>query len=330
MNRFFKKKNQNVEFVYDSEESNNGNKKNNPIGKSAIGLLGIALALLLSFNGYYSLNENEYAVIVTLGKTSSVTESGPHFKIPILQQVRKVSKEIKGMSIGYDLQTGESIERESLMITKDYNFVNVDFYIEYRVVDPIKYLYHASDPLSILKNLAQSYIRDTVGSYTVDDVITTGKAEIQAVIKEKLTKRIESEDIGLMIMNVTIQDAEPPTAAVSEAFKSVETAKQGADTAINNANKYASEKLPAAEAEADAILKNAEAQKQARINEATGQVARFNEMYEEYMKYPAVTKERMFYEAMEEILPNMKIIIDNGNGILKTMTLDDLLGGNKE
>lgn len=329
MNHFFNRKNQKAEFVADSDESGN-NKKNSQIGKTALGLLVLALAVLISLNGYYSLNENEYAVIVTMGKTSSVTESGPHFKIPILQQVRKVSKEIKGMSIGYDLETGESIERESLMITKDYNFVNVDFYIEYRVVDPIKYLYNASDPLNILKNLAQSYIRDTVGSYTVDDVITTGKAEIQSVIKDKLTKRIESEDIGLMIMNVTIQDAEPPTAAVSEAFKSVETAKQGADTAINNANKYASEKLPAAEAEADAILKSAEAQKQARINEASGQVARFNEMYEEYMKYPAVTKERMFYEAMEEILPNMKIIIDNGNGILKTMTLDDLLGGKKE
>lgn len=329
MNHFFNRKNQKAEFVVDSDESVN-NKKNSQIGKTAVGLLVLALAVLISLNGYYSLNENEYAVIVTMGKTSSVTESGPHFKIPILQQVRKVSKEIKGMSIGYDLETGESIERESLMITKDYNFVNVDFYIEYRVVDPIKYLYNASDPLNILKNLAQSYIRDTVGSYTVDDVITTGKAEIQSVIKDKLTKRIESEDIGLMIMNVTIQDAEPPTAAVSEAFKSVETAKQGADTAINNANKYASEKLPAAEAEADAILKSAEAQKQARINEASGQVARFNEMYEEYMKYPAVTKERMFYEAMEEILPNMKIIIDNGNGILKTMTLDDLLGGKKE
>lgn len=327
MNRFFKNKNQKAEFVVEPDEKN---KKDGQVGKISVIMLVLALAVLVSFNGYYSLNENEYAVITTFGKTSSVTESGPHFKIPFVQQVRKVSKEIKGMSIGYDLETGESIERESLMITKDYNFVNVDFYIEYRVVDPIKYLYNANQPLSILKNLAQSYIRDTVGSYTVDDVITTGKAEIQSVVKEKLTARIESEDIGIMIMNVTIQDAEPPTVAVSEAFKSVETAKQGADTAINNANKYASEKLPAAEAEADSILKSAEAQKQARINEATGQVARFNEMYEEYMKYPTVTKERMFYEAMEEILPNMKIIIDNGNGILKTMTLDDLMGGKKE
>lgn len=327
MNRFFKNKNQKAEFVVEPDEKN---KKDGQVGKISVIMLVLALAVLVSFNGYYSLNENEYAVITTFGKTSSVTESGPHFKIPFVQQVRKVSKEIKGMSIGYNLETGESIERESLMITKDYNFVNVDFYIEYRVVDPIKYLYNANQPLSILKNLAQSYIRDTVGSYTVDDVITTGKAEIQSVVKEKLTARIESEDIGIMIMNVTIQDAEPPTVAVSEAFKSVETAKQGADTAINNANKYASEKLPAAEAEADSILKSAEAQKQARINEATGQVARFNEMYEEYMKYPTVTKERMFYEAMEEILPNMKIIIDNGNGILKTMTLDDLMGGKKE
>lgn len=329
MNNFFKKKD--VEFVADGEEFNQGGKKpSGQIGKITAVIVIAVAAVLLAFNGYYSLNENEYAVVTTLGKATAITESGPHFKIPLIQHVQKVSKEIRGMSIGYDLTTNESIERESLMITKDYNFVNVDFYIEYRIVDPIKYLYGSTDPLSILKNLAQSYIRDTVGSYTVDDVITTGKAEIQAVIKEKLTARMDAEDIGISITNVTIQDAEPPTAAVSEAFKSVETAKQGADTAINNANKYASEKLPAAEAEADAILKSAEAQKQSRINEAIGQVARFNEMFEEYTKYPAVTKERMFYEAMEEILPNMKIIIDNGNGILKTMTLDDLKGGSAQ
>lgn len=98
------------------------------------------------------------------------------------------------------------------------------------------------------------------------------------------------------------------------AFKEVETAKQSADTAVNNANKYRSEKIPAAEAQADQILQNAQAQKEARINEAAGQVARFNSMYQEYARYPLITKQRMYYETMEEVLPGLRVIIQDGNG----------------
>lgn len=104
-----------------------------------------------------------------------------------------------------------------------------------------------------------------------------------------------------------------------EAFKAVETAKQGKETALNNANKYRNEQLPLAQAQADGIIKDAEAQKTERINEATAQVARFNAMYEEYIKNPAVTKERMFYEAMEEILPDLKVIIESPSGDMQTI-----------
>jgi regulator of protease activity HflC (stomatin/prohibitin superfamily) len=124
---------------------------------------------------------------------------------------------------------------------------------------------------------------------------------------------IENDDIGISLINITIQDAEPPTKEVMEAFKAVETAKQGKETAINNANKYRNEKIPAAEAQVDKILQDAEATKQERINEANGQVSRFNKMYDEYKKFPDVTKERMFYETMEEVLPNLKVIINSGN-----------------
>jgi membrane protease subunit HflK len=188
----------------------------------------------------------------------------------------------------------------------------VDFFVEYQVSDPVKYLYASENPVNILKTLAQSYIRDTIGLYPVDSVITTGKNEIQAEIKEKLVTRLEQEDLGIHLVNITIQDAEPPTAQVLEAFKNVETAKQSKETAINNANKYKSEQIPAAEAKVDQILQEAEAVKEARINEAEGQVARFNAMYEEYLKYPLITKQRMFYETMEEVLPGMNIYITDG------------------
>ena len=104
-----------------------------------------------------------------------------------------------------------------------------------------------------------------------------------------------------------------------QAFKAVETAKQGKETALNNANKYRNEQLPTAQAKADGIIKDAEAQKTERVNEATAQVARFNAMYEEYIKNPTVTKQRMFYEAMEEILPDLKVIIESPSGDMQTI-----------
>ena len=166
----------------------------------------------------------------------------------------------------------------------------------------------------ILKTLAQSYIRDTIGMYPVDEIITTGKSQIQSEIKEKIMARMEVEDVGVQLVNITIQDAEPPTAEVLTAFKEVETAKQGKETAVNNANKYRSEQLPAAEAQADQIVQQAEGERQARINEASGQVARFESMYAEYMQYPLITKQRMYYEAMEELLPGMKVVIQSEDG----------------
>ena len=280
---------------------------------SSISVIAIAV-FTIATQSVYSINEQEQAVVTTFGTPATVSQPGLHFKIPFVQQVQKVSTVINGFPIGYDMYTSESIESESLMITSDYNFVNVDFFVEYQVSDPIKFLYSSQDPVLILKTLAQSYIRDTIGLYPVDSVITTGKNEIQAEIKEKLLLRLEQEDLGLNLVNISIQDAEPPTSQVLEAFKNVETAKQSKETAINNANKYKSEQIPAAEAKVDQILQQAEAQKQSRINEAEGQVARFNAMYSEYLKNPLITKQRMFYETMEELLPNMKVIIDDGSG----------------
>ena len=189
----------------------------------------------------------------------------------------------------------------------------MDFYFEYQITDPVQYFYAAEEPEVVVKNLAQSYIRDTVGSHTVDEVLTTGKYEIQSEIKEKLQERLEYENIGIQITNAVIQDAEVPTQEVAQAFKHVEDAKQGMETSINNANADKNTRLPAANAEADKIVKDAQAKKEALIAEAEGQVARFNSLYAEYVKFPLITKERMFYEAMEEVLPGMKVYITDGS-----------------
>ena len=305
---------------FDSE--GNPIRKRAHLGKRAGTAVIIVAAAVIASNCYYVLDEENYAVVTTLGSPQAESQAGLHFKIPFIQNVRMVSKGIKGMSIGYNQDTGEAVDSESVMITKDFNFVDTDFYLEYMVNDPVKYLYASSDPVATLKMLAQSYIRDTVGIYNVDDVITTGKAVIQSEIKEKLTNRMIEEDIGLSVTNITIQDAFPPTDEVMNAFKNVENAKQGKETAINNANKDRNEKIPQAEAECDQIIKNAEAEKEARINEAQGQVSRFEQMYAEYSKYPLITKQRMFYETMEDLLPTMKVYIVDESGTQKMLPLD--------
>lgn len=287
---------------------------------------GVIIGGFLLFNSVYTLKENQVAVLKTFGQPESITTAGIHFKIPFVQNVYKLSSEIRGMQIGYD-ENNQSIISESEMITKDFNFVNADFYIEYQIVDPVQAYIHRNTAVAILKNLAQSYIRDTIGIYNVDDVITTGKAEIQATVKSKLAERIESEDIGIAIVNVTIQDAETPTEEVTNAFKAVEDAKQGMETAINNAKKYQSENIPSANANADKLIQDATAYKQQRISEAEGQVARFNEMYAEYIKYPLITKKRMFYETMEDVLPSLKVYINESNGTQTLLPLDSFVKG---
>ncbi|MBQ7925844.1 MAG: FtsH protease activity modulator HflK [Lachnospiraceae bacterium] len=282
-------------------------------GKIAAIIVGVIIVLSLVFGATYQIREQEQAVLVTFGKAQAVTEPGLHFKIPYIQSVKKVNTTIQGFSIGYDMESDVSND-ESMMITSDYNFVNVDFFVEYRYSDPVKAVYASKQPVDILKNISQSCIRAVIGSYDVDSVLTTGKNEIQAAIKEMIIAELEVQDIGVQLVNITIQDSEPPTTEVMEAFKAVETAKQGKETAINNANKYRNEQIPSAQAKADGIVKDAEAQKTERINEATAQVARFNAMYEEYIKNPTITKERMFYETMEEIMPDLKVIIESPDG----------------
>lgn len=288
---------------------------------SVIGILGI--------ESVYSIGEQEQGVVTTFGRATGVVTSGLHFKTPFVQNVTKVNTTILGFPIGYRLDnetaSADEMAAESLMITSDFNFVNVDFYVEYKVSDPIKYLYHSKQPEEILKNIAQSCIRNIISNYAVDDVITTGKSEIQAAIREIIIEKLEEQDIGLMLVNISMQDAEPPTDTVIEAFKAVETAKQGKETAINNANKYRNQKIPEANARADQIIQKAEAEKQERINEANAQQVRFEKMYAEYEKNPVITKQRMFYEAMESVLPDVKLIIDDGSGSLnKTLYLDEL------
>jgi len=287
------------------------------IGYGIIGVI-IVLVIVCLFSCFYSVDEQHNAIITQFGQIVKVNTAGFYFKAP-WQSVKKVDMTTHGTSIGYviedDSQKGSYPvdEANGIMITSDFNLLNIDFYIEYRVSDPVAYVYNSKEPEAVLTNIALANIRTIVSNYTVDEAMTTGKNQIQADIKSAILDSLEARNLGLSVVNITIQDSRPPVDSVESAFKAVETAKQGADTAMNNALQYQNSEIPAADAKADAIIQQAEAKKTSRIAEATGQVERFNQMYGQYKQFPFTTKKRLFYEKLEEVIPGCKIIITDGS-----------------
>lgn len=292
-------------------------------------------AVIVLLSCWYTVDDKQQAVVTTFGKVTDVTDAGVHFKLPLgIQKVYKVNVNVyQKLELGYrSVKTNEDgydiVESEGKMITGDYNIVNVEFFIEYKVSNPEKYLFSSYNPTDILRNLIQSQVRNVVGSTAVDDVLTVGKESVQRQVKDLVTEVLSQYDIGLTLVDVKIQDSEPPTQEVVEAFKAVETAKQEAETVVNEAKAYENAKLPSAQADADKLLQNAEYLKQARINQAIQQVARFNAMYEEYSLNPGITRSRMYYEMISEVLPDVKIYIDaSENGVNKVLPLESFVEG---
>ncbi len=301
-----------------------GRKRKGPsmkkLGRSVILVFAAMLLVSAAMSCFYTVDDKQQAVVTTFGKVTDITDAGVHFKLPFgIQRVQKVDVNVyQKIELGYDSMGydyyGVTDESESTMITGDYNIVNVDFFVEYKISDPVAYLYSSNDPELILRNLIQSQVRNVVGSSSVDAVLTDGKENIQMQVKELVTEILEEYDIGLTLVDVKIQDSEPPTQEVIEAFKAVETAKQQAEAVINEAKAYENAQLPKAQAQADQLIQNAEYLKQKRINEAKEQVAMFTAMYEEYRRNPDITRSRMYYEAIQQILPGVKLYINTSNG----------------
>ena len=297
------------------------NKKKPDFGKlgKSIPLILLALVLVMAaMTCWYTVDDKQQAVVTTFGKVTDVTSAGVHFKLPFgIQKVQKVDVNVyQKIELGYT-GNGNSYqvnEEESTMITGDYNIVNVDFFVEYRISNPERYLFASNDAELILRNLIQSQIRNVVGSSSVDSVLTDGKENIQMQVKSLVTEILMDYDIGLTLVDVRIQDAEPPTQEVIEAFKAVETAKQNAEAVVNQAKAYENAQIPAAQAQADKLIQNAEYLKQKRINEAKEQVAMFTAMYEQYALNPEITRSRMYYEAVSDILPGVKLFINTSSG----------------
>ena len=301
------------------------------IKRTALLTILFGVVIVFGLTCYYTVDDKQQAVVTTFGKVTDITDAGVHLKLPFgIQQVEKVDVNVyQKITLGYNpVGSGYTVDdRESAMITGDYNIVNVDFFVEYKISDPVQYLYSSNDPESILRNLVQSQVRNVVGSSTVDSVLTDGKENIQMQVRNLVTDILNQYDIGLSLVDVKIQDAEPPTQEVIEAFKNVETAKQQAETVINDAKAYKNAQLPQAQAKADKLIQNAQYLKEKRINEATEQVAMFNAMYQEYALNPQVTKSRMYYEAISQIMPGVKLYINTSGSsdVQMLLPLEDLV-----
>ena len=295
-------------------------------------ILAVVLAAMVLLSCFYTVDDKQQAVVTTFGKVTDVTDAGLHFKLPLgIQQVEKVDVNVyQKIELGYASQHEGGYAantNESTMITGDYNIVNVDFFVEYKISDPVQYLYSSNKPEMILRNLIQSQVRNVVGSTSVDAVLTDGKENVQMQVKELVTEILQEYDIGLTLVDVRIQDSEPPTLEVIEAFKAVETAKQQAETVVNDAKAYKNAQLPDAQAQADKLLQNAQYLKQKRINEGLQQVAMFNAMYAEYAQNPQITKSRMYYEAIAQVLPGVKVYINTGDaGVNMLLPLEKMSG----
>ena len=285
-------------------------------GKTLLAVVLAMIVMTMAGTCFYTVDDKQQAVVTTFGQVTDITDAGVHFKLPFgIQNVQKVDVNVyQKIELGYSSDGSNYNVNESAMITGDYNIVNVDFFVEYKISDPVQYLYSSNQPELILRNLIQSQVRNVVGSSTVDAVLTDGKENIQMQVKDLVSSILTEYDIGLTLVDVKIQDAEPPTKDVIEAFKAVETAKQQAETVINDAKAYQNAKIPEAQAQADKLIQNAEYLKQKRINEAKEQVAMFTAMYVEYAQNPAITRSRMYYEAISQILPDVKLYINTGSG----------------
>jgi len=279
----------------------------------------VLLLLLWATTMFYTVEEHEKAAILTFGKyTKTVEEAGLHFKLPypIEEAVLVPAKIVQRMEIGYRENNGQLtvVEDEAYMITGDENIVSADAVVVWQIADVEKYLFNVSDPEQFLRNTAVGAIRSVMGANQLDYAITEGKSVIQAQAKELLVETLSSYDTGIFVVDLLFQDIEPPPGEVAAAFAEVTNAREEKNTKINEANQYRNERLPTARGEAQALIEQAEAQRQSRILNAQGDVAQFNALYEEYVNNPEVTRARLILETLETILPNAQIFVTDSSG----------------
>ena len=295
--------------------------------------LGIIVALVLlgwGLAGIYIVEPAEEGVVLRFGRYLETTGPGPHWAPYFIDSVETVNVEqIRRAEIGYRSEAGgQSVPPESLMLTRDENIVDVQFAVLYRIKDARNYLFRVRDPDITLRQATESAIREVVGRNVMDFVLTDGRPVVAERVRELTQEILDRYETGLLVTSVNMQSAQPPD-QVQDAFSDAVKAREDEERYKNEARAYAAEILPRARGDANAMLEQAEGYKQRVINEAQGDASRFTSVLTEYSKAPTVTRQRLYIDAMQNVLSNStKVLLDveGGNNLLY-VPLDKLLTG---
>jgi modulator of FtsH protease HflK len=299
-----------------------------PIPRPSAGALRIGAILLfvaiLLFTGYYQVEPDEVAVVQRFGAFERTTEPGPHLKIPFgVERVTKVPVQ-RQLKMEFGFRTVRSAARsefapdspetlgESVMLTGDLNVAVVEWIVQFRIRDPRQYLFHVRDVPETFRYMAEASMRMVVGDHSVDEVLTIGREEVALRAKEELQRLCDLYGIGIEVQQLVLQDVNPPT-PVKPAFNEVNQAIQEKERAINDAWAEYNKAVPKAKGEAEQAVRAAEGYALERVNNAEGDAKRFDALYDEYRKAPAVTRKRMYLETMTQLMPKLgkKIVLDD-------------------
>lgn len=304
-----------------------------PFRKVFTVILAVLVVIIIS-SGFYIVDSKEEAVIFRFGNFEKVVNTpGPKWHLPLVESHSKVNvSEVRRLEFGFRTTSQGSTKdtpqykdalHESLMLTGDENLVNIETIVQYKIIDPVKYLISVDDPIGTLRVVSESSIRRGVASHKLDEVLTDNKFAVQQEIKDDLQKICDKYNIGIAITAVQLQDVNPP-AEVEAAFKDVSGAREDKNSYINEANSYKNEIIPKARGNAAEMINKAGGYKQSRIEQAKGDVASFTQILDKYVQGKEVTRTRMYLETLEEILPNIeKYIVNENSGTVKFLPLSD-------
>ncbi|ARN56354.1 FtsH protease activity modulator HflK [Sedimentisphaera salicampi] len=299
-------------------------------------LLGIGAALVIGIiNGsFYTVNTDERAVVTRFGEFSRTAEPGLHFKLPFgieavsTPKVTTVFKEEFGfrtLKAGVESQYDRrDFSSESLMLCGDLSVADVQWIVQYRIIDPQKYLFNIRDHRKMLRDVAEAVVRREVGDSSVDEVLTERRMEINELVEDGMQKILDDYESGLFVVTVKMQDVNPPD-PVKHAFNEVNAAQQEKEKLINSAKKEYNEIIPKKRGEAQKMVQQAEAYAVKRVNEAEGDAGRFKEIYNNYKNSKDVTRTRMYLEAVNEAFPEigqLNIIDKEVESLLPHMNLN--------
>lgn len=298
-------------------------------------IIFIGIALLWLASGIYIVSPAEQGVVRRFGKMVRITSPGLRYRLP--WPIEKVDTprvtEVKRIEVGFrTVDPGPParyrfIPVESLMLTGDENIVDCQIIVQYKIKDPADYLFNVKDLKGTLHDASEVALRQVIGNSDIDDALTVGKLRIQQEIRELLQRIMDGYESGLLITEVKLQTVRPPK-EVEAAFKDVVSAREDRERLIYEAKGYQEDIIPKTKGRAAEVLREAEAYREERIKRAQGDAGKFLAILKEYEKAKDVTRERLYLETMEEILPNIKkVIIDSkvGGGLLQLLPLEEMV-----